>query len=167
MVPECWAHSQVLLHSVAVVAVCFISLSGPAEVHCKKDISKVSMMPRVQVLVGKQVHRRCSQGVQADGRSAAHQHPPFVLGWAGYICYTPSQQCIVPPAYLYVDLKVWGIFSLCYCITICWRLPHSWYIFIHWGGNGELNHKHPQLQIAQCSNYARSLFMWFWDHHQP
>lgn len=143
MVPECWARSQVLLHSVAVVAVSFILLFGLAEVHCKKDVPKVSAMSRVRVSVGEQVHRRCSSGVQADDSSAGHQHPPFVLGWAGYICYTPSQRRISSPDYLYVDLKVWGIFSFCYCMTICWRLPHSCWVFIDWGGNGELNHEHP------------------------
>lgn len=79
MVPECWAHSQGPLHSV--VAVCLISLYGLAEVHCKKDVSKVSTIPRVPVLVGEQAHRRCSREVQADGSSAAHQHSPFVLGF--------------------------------------------------------------------------------------
>lgn len=120
-----------------------MSLFGLAEVRCKKDVSKVSAMPGVLVLGGERVHWRCSRGVQADGSSAAHQHPPFVLGWVGYICYTPSWQRIMPPAYLYVDLKVWGIFSLCYCISICWCLPHSWCLLTHWGGNQEVNHKHP------------------------
>lgn len=81
-VPECWVCSPVPLYSVAVVAVCLISLFCLAGVHYKKDVSKASTITGVPVLVGEQAHQRCSLGVQADGSSAAHQHPPFVLGFS-------------------------------------------------------------------------------------
>lgn len=114
---ECQVHSQVWLHSLAAVGMCFISLFGLAEVHSKNNISKVNMMPGTQVLEDEQEQCWCSRGRQADGSSAAHQHPPFVLVCAGHICYTPKEQHMVLPSLFYVCLKVWGILSSLYCVV--------------------------------------------------
>lgn len=127
-----------VLKTDRAVATHFISLFVLAEVHFKKHTFNVSVLPRVQVLGGGWTCWHNGQGRQADG-SAAHQHPPFV---AGYICCAPSQHNIMLTAYLYANLKVWGIFSLCYCLTICRHLSHSCCVCIHWGGNRELNHNY-------------------------
>lgn len=99
---ECQVHSLVWLHSLAVVAMCFVSLFGFAEVHFRNDISKVNTTSRIQVL---------------DGSSAAHQPPPFVLVWAGHICYTLNKEHIMLTSLFYVYLKVWGISSTLFCIV--------------------------------------------------
>lgn len=51
-VPERWVRSPVPLYSVAVVAVCLISLFCLAGVHCKEDVSKANTITGVPVLVG-------------------------------------------------------------------------------------------------------------------
>lgn len=128
---ECQVHSHVWLHSLAVVAVCFISLLGFAEVPFRNIISKVNTMPRIQVLEDEQAQHWCSWGRQAGGSSAAHQHPPFVLVCAGYICYTPSDQHIMLPSLFYVCLKVWGIFSTLSCIVSPTLTSATQLVYVH------------------------------------
>lgn len=127
-----------VLKTDRAVATHFISLFGLAEVHLKKHTSNISVLPSVLVLGGGWTCWSNGQGWQADGGLVAHQHPPFL---AGYICSAPSQH-IMLTAYLYANVKVWVIFSLCYCLTICRHLSHSCSVCIHWGCNGELNHNY-------------------------
>lgn len=127
-----------VLKTVGAVATHFISHFGLAEVHHQKHISNTSAMHSVLCLEVGGHAGIIARGCRQMASSAAHQHPPFLQ-----VTSALHQHCIVPPAYLYAVLKVWGTFRLCYCLTICRHLPPSCRMWIHWGGNGELNHKHP------------------------
>lgn len=115
--PGCWAYSQVPLPSVGVVAASFISLFSLSEVHYKKDVSQsTGFSGWVGMLV-----------VQSGGTGRWQLSSPA----APTFCPGLSRLHLLSTQSKAHRAEVWGIFSVCYCIAICWHLPHSWRVLIH------------------------------------